>query len=191
MTQTSEPAGVSSDAGAYLRLLHYSHLFASVVRGTLEDRCLRQVTQLRLTIQQVNLLRLIDHSGTHHVGEMANLLGVSQPAASKNVDKLVRMKLVVRQVQESDRRATALYLTEEGRDLIHRYEKLKEQKLRQALGGLGPREMDALTEGLETVSYLILKGESSQGICNRCSAYYTDYCPLRSLAISCSYLKNR
>jgi DNA-binding MarR family transcriptional regulator len=191
MTERPEIAATASEDGAYLRLLHYSHLFASVVRGTLEDRCLRQVTQLRLTIPQVNLLRLIDHSGTHGVGEMADLLGMSQPAASKNVDKLVRMKLVERQVQESDRRTTALYLTEEGGELIRRYEQLKEEKLKQALGSLGAREMDALTEGLEKMSYLILKGESSQGICIRCSAYYTNYCPLRSLAISCSYLKNR
>jgi DNA-binding MarR family transcriptional regulator len=186
-SQTEAAVGASP----FQRLLHYSHLFASVVHGSLEERCLRQATPLPLTIQQVNLLRLIDHRGTHHVGDMADLLGVSQPAASKNVDKLVRLKLVNREVLETDRRALSLSLTEEGRALIRRYEQAKEAKLQQAVGELSPADLEQLTTALAHVSYQILKGENTRGNCNRCNAYYTEACPMRALAIGCSYLKTR
>ena len=47
-----------------------------------------------LTLPQLHLLKLIDRHGRHPVGEVADLLGVSAPAATRNVDKLERLGLL-------------------------------------------------------------------------------------------------
>ncbi len=47
-------------------------------------------------------------NGRHQAGELAEFLGVSAPAATKNIDKLERFGLVVRSPSKGDRRATQL-----------------------------------------------------------------------------------
>lgn len=180
------------DPQAYLHFLHHTHVFASTVQEILEKKYLRETTKLEITVPQFNLLRLLTQNGRHHVGEMASLLGVSKAAASKNVDKLVRLKLVTREVKQEDRRAISLNLTARGKNVIRKYEELKEERLKAALQDLTTKELDTLMQGLEKVSLLIMEGEQENAdLCMKCSAYYVDHCPLRTLSRRCIYLKNR
>jgi DNA-binding MarR family transcriptional regulator len=163
-----------------------------VVREILDEKYLREATSLDISLPQFNLLRLIDHNGNHYVGEMANFLGVSQAAASKNVDKLVRLKLVAREIQADDRRATSLSLTARGKKIIRRYEALKQEKLREVMASFDPEELGGVIQGLEKVCYMILKKEEDiEGVCMKCRAYYIEHCPLQSLSTSCIYVRNR
>ena len=176
----------------YLEFLHHAHVFAAVVRDLLEEGFLRQATKLDITVTQFNLLRLISHGGQHFVGEMAHFLGVSQAAASKNVDKLVRLELLTRETQEADRRSVAIGLTPKGRAAIRKYEALKEEKLREVLSGLTPGELDSMLIGLRKFSHLILANEpASHHTCMKCNAYYVDNCSLRDLRDGCVYVQNR
>jgi DNA-binding MarR family transcriptional regulator len=175
----------------YRHFLHHTHIFASTVREILEEKYLRQTTSLEVTVPQFNLLKLIAHNGNHQVGELATFLGVSQAAASKNVDKLVRLKLVTREIQQNDRRAASLSLTHKGKTIIQKYEALKEEKLRQVLGNLSTAELDTLMQGLEKVAHLILQQELDRSKCMRCNAYYMGACALKSLCGACLYLQTR
>ena len=96
------------------QLLRYSHIFASAVRDLLELKVLREVTDDPLTLPQFHLLKLISLNGTHQVGEVAQFLGVSPPAATKNIDKLEGLGLVARRSSTRDRRATLLASSREG-----------------------------------------------------------------------------
>lgn len=175
----------------YRHFLHHTHVFASTVREILEEKYLRQTTKVDLTVPQFGLLRLIAHSGQHQVGEIAAFLGVSQAAASKTVEKLVRLKLVTREIQKSDRRAVSLNLTSRGKGLINRYEALKEEKLKGILESITAEELAALMSGLEKVSRLILGREAGRDRCMRCDAYYARPCILRSKCGGCVYLQTR
>lgn len=175
----------------YRQFLHHAHIFASTVREILEEKYLRQATTLDVTVPQFNLLKLIAHNGRHQVGELASFLGVSQAATSKSVDKLVRLKLITREVQQSDRRAASLSLTSKGKTIIGRYEALKEEKLKEILENLSVDELGTLMQGLEKVAHLILEKELDRNRCMRCNAYYVNSCMLKPLCGDCLYLQTR
>jgi len=180
------------ESGALRGFMHHAHVFSSVVREVLEEKCLRQATDLTISLPQFHLVRLISVNGNHHVREIASFLGLSQAAASKNVDKLVRLGLVERQVHPDDRRAASLTLTVRGKNLVQKYEALKQDKLDRGLDSVTPDELTSLTRGLERIVHLILlKEQDPWDICMKCNAYYLDHCPLRTLSDGCIYARQR
>jgi len=176
----------------YLELLRYSHIFASVVREILEEKLLREVSPDRLTLSQFHLLKLIALNGRHQVGQIAEFLGVSPPAATKNIDKLERLGLVARSPSEGDRRATLLASSPKGRKLVEKYEALKEERLGPILDAFSAEELGQLAHLMERFSLaLIRQEESRKGLCFRCSAYYDANCPMQRLRDACPYQKIR
>ncbi len=172
--------------------LHNAHIFASAVREILEEKYLRESTDLDLTLSQFHLLKLIEYNGDHQVREIASFFGVSQAAASKTIDKMVRLGLVGREVSPEDRRAISLSLTSRGRHVIKKYEDLKEESVKEVLSHLDPDELETLTRGLEKVGHLIFEKEPNVAdVCMKCSAYNVDRCPLQSLSDGCIYVQTR
>ena len=95
-------------------------------------------------------------------------------------------------MQQDDRRAASLGLTSKGKNIIRKYEALQEEKLGEVLDSFSPEELDALMQGLEKASHLILEKELDQGdICMKCNAYYVEHCTLRSLRDGCIYVQNQ
>jgi DNA-binding MarR family transcriptional regulator len=174
------------------RLLRYSHIFASAVRETLDVELLRTATSLPLTTSQVHVLKLMAHNGSHQVGEIADFLGVSPPAATRNIDKLEHHGLVVRAPCEDDRRATLLSVSPKGRRLVARLDRLKETRLAPVLAELDPSEVRRLAELLERFSVSLLrKNDLEGGFCLRCAAYLEDDCPVGRARGSCPYQQAR
>ena len=185
-----EPAG--NGHGDQFDLLRYSHIFASAVRDLLEVKVLRAVTDDPLTLPQFHLLKLISLNGTHQVGEVAQFLGVSPPAATKNIDKLERLGLVARSPSTDDRRATLLASSAKGRRLVKSYDALKEERLEPVLDSFSKEELGQFTRLLERFSLQLIRQEDSgKGLCLRCSAYYDDVCPVNHLRDGCPYQKVR
>ncbi len=123
---------------------------------------------------------------------MAQFLGVSPPAATKNIDKLEGLGLVARTPSESDRRATLLTSSRKGRSLVRRYEALKEKRLEPVLESFSEEELQQLTRLLERFSLRLIRQEDSgEGLCLRCSAYYAEACPVTHLRDGCPYQKVR
>lgn len=182
----------SAGAGNAHRLIRYSHIFASAVREVLETKLLREATSLPLTLSQFHLLKLMSINGRHQVGELADFLGVSAPAATKNIDKLERHRLVVRSPSPDDRRATSLTVSLRGRKIVDRYEELKESRLAPVLDGFRSDEIDHLTDLLERFSVALLERErSGRGYCLRCAAYIDDNCPVGHVRGGCPYKEMR
>ncbi len=192
-TATSEPPRAApSNGNGRFELLRYSHIFASAVRDLLELKLLREVTDDPLTLPQFHLLKLISLNGSHQVGEVAQFLGVSPPAATKNIDKLEGLGLVARSPSEHDRRATLLASSDRGRRLVERYEALKEERLEPVLEGFSDKELKQFTALLERFALRLIRQEDSgEGLCLRCSAYYAESCPVTHLRDGCPYQKVR
>ncbi len=175
-----------------LRFLRYSHIFASAVREVLETSLLREASPLPLTLSQFHLLKLMSADGQHQVGELAEFLGVSPPAATKNIDKLERLKLVVRTPSKGDRRATLLSVSLKGRRLVQKYEELKAARLFPILEEFRPKEIAKLSDLLERFSMSLLSiEEPGEGFCLRCAAYVADDCPIGHARGGCPYMKVR
>lgn len=181
--------GPRGEIGARLyRFLRYSHIFSSAVREVLESRYLDEVSDRSVSLAQFHLLKLIGLNGQHHVGEIAELLGVSAPAASKNIDRLESLGLVARVPCEEDRRATLLSASAKGRDLIRRYEELKERRLAPVLAQFDDADLDRLAQLLERFSVLLFEREKAENrFCLRCAAYCQVGCPIGAVFGNCPY----
>lgn len=68
----------------------------------------------RVTRRQHQLLAFLSHRKQGSVGEIASMLGVSSPAATKAVARLERKGLVSRRENEIDRRSVCVSLTQAG-----------------------------------------------------------------------------
>lgn len=170
------------------RLLRLSHIFSSVVREILEVKLLEETSTLPLTISQFHILKLMTLNGHHQAGELAEFLGVSPPAATKNIDKLERFGLVVRSPSPDDRRATILSASHKGRRLVEKYEELKATRLYPILEQFDSEEIDQMSELLERFSVSLLKRETTRrGFCLRCAAYIETGCPVGHVRGGCPY----
>jgi DNA-binding MarR family transcriptional regulator len=180
------------DDSTLLSFLRYTHIFSQAVQEVLETKFLADAIPQSLTVPQFHLLKLIALNGNYQVGEVAGFLGVSSPAASKNIDKLERMGLVRRMTSPDDRRATLLSANSKGREMVRRYEDLKSQRLAPILQKFPPEELQQFTRHLERFSVLLYSQErTDESFCLRCAAYTDNRCPLGKILGNCTYEKIR
>jgi len=97
----------------------------------LEDEPLCRVSRGRLTRSQLRLLEHVAAAEGRTIGDAAAVLGVSNPAASKAVDKLVRRHLLHRSDAKSDRRASELTLTDTSRRLLAALEEARTRRIEE------------------------------------------------------------
>ena len=64
---------------------------------------LREITDDRVTTSQLKVLKLVARTNARRIGDVADFLAVSNAAASKAVDRLVRRGLIRRTEAASDR----------------------------------------------------------------------------------------
>ncbi|MFQ5511000.1 MAG: MarR family winged helix-turn-helix transcriptional regulator [Candidatus Krumholzibacteriia bacterium] len=170
------------------RLLRDTHIFASVVRETLGKDLLHEVSPQPLSASQFHLIRLMSLHGCRSVRQAADFLGVSPPAASKSIDKLVGLGLVIRQSSAGDRRATRLSVSDSGRQLVRRYEALKNDRLTGVLESFRPEEIEKLSDLLERFCVSVLsRCQDEKRACLFCGAYVADNCPIEQFRGGCPY----
>lgn len=185
---TDSRAGGARLSGDVFRLIRFSHIFAAAVRETLELQLLADIGAEDLSLPQFHLLQLITLNGKHQIGEVASFLGVSPPAATKNIDKLERLGLVARTPCVDDRRATLLASSGKGRRLVRRFEDLERQRLEPLLEAFRADELRQLIGMLERfATVLVASAESDDGLCLRCSGHFDNRCPIRHLHTGCPY----
>src|SRR5512142_242543 len=97
-------------------------------------------------------MKLVAMTDAQRIGDVALFLGVSNAAASKAVDKLVRRKLLRRAEGEKDRRVIHLALTSASRRLLQAYEGAKEQKLQHIFGRFSEDDLRRASELLDLLS---------------------------------------
>ena len=183
---SNEETGV--DTECLKRLLRLSHIFSSVVREVLETKLLGESSALPLSLSQFHLLKLMTLNGRHQVGELADFLGVSPPAASKNLDKLERFGLVVRTPSKGDRRVILLSASRKGQRLVQKCEAMKEERLSSVVGQMSKEEIKQLSDLLEKFSVSLLsREETPRGFCLRCAAYIETGCPVGHVRGGCPY----
>lgn len=171
-------------------LLRSAHIFATTVREILETKLLGEVSPAPLTLSQFHLLKLVSFDGQQKMGQLADFLGVSPPAATKSIDKLEGLGLVTRSRSTGDRRATLLAVSPEGRRLVKAYEALKTSRLSPVLGDFQPDELTQFGELLERFALSLLEHEPpEEGFCLRCAAYVEMDCPVGRVRGGCPFQK--
>lgn len=169
-----------------------AHVFSSAVASVIEEELLREVDR-EITVSQLKLLKLVNITEAQTIGDVASFLGVSNAAASKAVDRLVRMMLLRRSEAESDRRSIHLSLTQPGKRLLASYEAARQRKLELVFGKFTPDELQAGAALLDRLSAQIVhEGAHGEQMCLQCGLYFREKCVMRKLlSRRCPYQQHR
>ena len=154
---------------------------------------LKESTKDRVTPSQLRVLKLVARTNARRIGDVADFLAVSNAAASKAVDRLVRRGLVRRAEAAADRRAVELSLTSDGRTLLAQYEAATNQVLKEVFGSLPQDRLADTAEFLDQLSTQMVKeGRTREGICLRCGIHFRDRCLLRqTVGRNCYFHQHR
>jgi DNA-binding MarR family transcriptional regulator len=173
------PMSDSITSSVIYEFLSAARVFAKAVRDVIEGAVLEGVAGTKLTLTQLKLLYLVAHSDSVTIGEAALFLGVSSPAASKTVEKLVRRRLLRRNDTQRDRRSINLSLTESGRRLLQSYEEARNQKAVEIFSQYSPDVLRHTAELLDNLACGIASQRSNSrenDHCMQCEIYYRENC---------------
>lgn len=135
-----------------------AHTFAFIaVRGFLErvfasaeGESLETVASLDLSFTQARLLFVLTvQDGPVAISDLADLVGLSPATVGRNVDRLVRKKLLTRTENPEDRRVKLVAASERGDRIAAAHLKSKEDALRNLLADLSADQCVALVDALE------------------------------------------
>jgi len=159
-----------------------TQVFASSVNDVVEKRLLREVGPRQLTFSQFKLLKLVALTDAQMIGDAAAFLGVSNAAASKAVDKLVRQGLLLRNEAQRDRRAVHHSLTASSRRVLAAYDAAKDRKLTSVFRHFSPQDLRRTADLLDRLSAGIVDHSAqAQELCLQCGIYYRKKCLVRQL----------
>ncbi len=158
-------------------LLGSAHVFAAAVQEYLETSILRESARGGLKIAQLKMLCLIGGADGCTVGEVATFLGVSNAAASKAVDKLVRRKLIRRFRTNNDRRESRLSLTRSGERHIADCEALRNRRVKFLAEQFPLQELSRLPVLLDRLAAAMAGQDERPGeVCMQCGVHYRPHC---------------
>lgn len=155
---------------------HVSDIFTRVLRtltvGPLSD-------DGEVTMAQYQALKHIEHHGPCTIGSLVEGLGISQPAATMLVDRMVKRGLVGREPGRTDRRQMEVSLTDRARDLLRRADEERAERLSKVLSRMDRKEREQLLVSLERFVSAAVEMESAvQDACLRCGVSHDDACVL-------------
>jgi DNA-binding MarR family transcriptional regulator len=109
----------------------------------------RAWAEMGLTTAQLRVLFLVRESPGVTAGELATRLSVTPPTISGIVDRLVKLGLIRREDDESDRRLVRNSLTDQGETSCKRMEQGSEIFTRRILVEMNHQDLEAFIVGLK------------------------------------------
>ena len=97
-----------------------------------------------MTFGQLRLLFVLGRSGPVSIGQLADMLGVTDATASEFVDRVERRGLAIRSHRADDRRVVDCNLSDEGARLLAEISGARRAGIRRALAVLTPEELAEL-----------------------------------------------
>lgn len=104
-----------------------------------------------LTMTQLETLIFIKQHGPSHMKDIASHFGISMPSATSMIDKLVTMKLTLRENDIKDRRNVTIVLTTKGEQLLQEGWKKKKERLNAMLNLLSEEDKQTLLKIFSTL----------------------------------------
>lgn len=121
---------------------HIKKFIFEIYRHLRKDCLLK--TKNKLTIFQVHILSFIRENKMSTVKIISQTFGISLPAATITIDKLIKDKLIKKQASLKDRRINYLSLTKKGEKTIIKIEEKKDETIEKLLNKLNNIEKQTL-----------------------------------------------
>ncbi|MGD8413596.1 MAG: MarR family transcriptional regulator [Candidatus Latescibacterota bacterium] len=156
-----------------------TQIFSTAMTELLDDQ-IRSVLGKQYTLSQLKLLKMVDRTNAGTISKIASFLSVSNAAASKAVDRLVKRGLMKREEKKEDRRSIKLSLTEEGKRTLQKFEDILYDTLDGLFRRFTPEDLASAGKLLDMLSTdLVEVGARPGELCFRCGIYFRDKCLLR------------
>jgi DNA-binding MarR family transcriptional regulator len=96
------------------------------------------------TIDEWRVLLLLGDDAGHAMTEIAEFAMLSAPTLTKVVDRMVSLNLVLRRVDDADRRRVLVFASERGRQALHQWTAALEREQDDIMTAVGSEEIALL-----------------------------------------------
>ncbi|MBD0369845.1 MAG: MarR family transcriptional regulator [Pyrinomonadaceae bacterium] len=134
--------------------------FGEAMSRLMVDQLQKHLSELDLTLPQVQVLRILHREGTVPTGKLAQCLRISAPATTQLTDRLLRKGLIERRASEDDRRAVLVALSAEGQGLIDKFRERRNAIFGAALSQLSEAEQAQVVSSLQKVIRVLTEFEA-------------------------------
>lgn len=114
-----------------------------VIKPTLQELSKSDLTQV-----QLSCIRYVHTHSEPSVGAIASGLSISNAAAAKLTDRLVKKHLLSREEDLKDRRVLKIKLTSEGARLLEEIDRIESEQFQGILSRMSSEDMESLQRGL-------------------------------------------
>jgi DNA-binding MarR family transcriptional regulator len=125
--------------------------FGEVMSRLLIDQQQKHLSELDLTLPQIQVLRILKREGVVPTGKLAVCLRISAPATTQLTDRLIRKGLIERRHSEDDRRAVLVGLSAKGQSLVDRFRARRNAIFTAALAELSEADRAQVVTSLQKV----------------------------------------
>ena len=105
-----------------------------------------------LPLSQLRCVRVIGEREGQKMLELAHQLGVTLPALSQIVDRLVRRDMVERHADAEDRRIVRIFLTDSARNVLRESHEQRREKIARAVAEWRPSKTDSAIRAMECLA---------------------------------------
>lgn len=106
----------------------------------------------QLSVLQLRVLLAVEQHGPVNLGDVASLLDLLKPSASRLVTRLVDDGLILRRTPDSDRRQVQLVVSAKGRRVLNSLRRGRQREIKAVLDAMPSRGRAALIDGLTEFS---------------------------------------
>lgn len=106
----------------------------------------------KISHQVVRILQLVDKQQDIGINEVASYIEVSQNTASEHIKRLIEKNYLIKEKDPLDERKVNLYLTDLGKEVLHRNTNLDEEKLERVFSELDDNEKNLVEKALKILS---------------------------------------
>ena len=169
-------------------ITEYTRILNLLLTGIYEHQYLVKSASKPLTKTQYTILKLLQRSESFLSSEIADLMQISRAAVSKNIDKLVNIKLVSRDVISKDRRTAKVSLLKAGKIIVEDFENSYTKRQELLFSVLNEQDKKHLASLLDKfVRYCLSKENDIELICTTCNGFYSDQCQLENPDLKCRF----
>lgn len=154
------------------QLRSLNDVFTNVMRQIFLTPMSSDENQNDVTWAQRKILLLIDSRGPQKMSDIARQICVTMSGATAVVDKMVKMGLVTRHFDPTDRRVVLIALSDDGRKVMQDCVQVQERCFAQVLDRLSPEKRDELLQSFERIHTLLEEIQAPEDV--ECPEIYDD-----------------
>ncbi len=177
----------SFETDSFIRNLQ---LLAFLTRHYIEERFVSEVSDKPISFVHMNLLRILEKHPGKTVGDIAKFMCVSYPAATKTIDKLVKLGFLRRREDSHDRRIAHLHLTQAGKRVVEKYSVMKRKAVEAVMNHFGMENAAKMNKQINLFARSVVDTlPIKSGVCMHCGAFDPEDCIATECDKKCGYLE--